>query len=234
VSGRRLVVEADGGSRGNPGPAGFGAVVRDASTGDVLDEVAAAIGTATNNVAEYSGLLAGLHAVAEIDPGAEVEVRMDSKLVVEQMSGRWQVKHEDMRRLAQQARDVLPPARVTYTWVPRDRNAHADRLANAAMDAAARGERWTRESRHGDAVPNGGQPVHVSDEHAQAGGVDRTTTRLRYRLLTGTDDRAFCEKVSGALEDGYRLHGGPALTFDGQRVVTAQAVVLDEGSGGRR
>jgi hypothetical protein len=57
--------------------------------------------------------------------------------------------------------------------------------------------------------------------------------RLRYRLLTGTDDRAFCEKVSAALEDGYRLHGGPAVTFDGERVVTAQAVVLD-GSGDAR
>ena len=57
--------------------------------------------------------------------------------------------------------------------------------------------------------------------------------RLRYRLLTGTDDRAFCEKVSAALEDGYRLHGNPAVTFDGQRVVTAQAVVLDNTGTGR-
>jgi hypothetical protein len=55
------------------------------------------------------------------------------------------------------------------------------------------------------------------------------SVRLRYRLLTGTDDRAFCEKVSAALEDGYRLHGNPAVTFDGERVVTAQAVVLDDG-----
>ncbi|MFZ5869373.1 MAG: reverse transcriptase-like protein [Actinomycetota bacterium] len=233
---RRLVVEADGGSRGNPGPAGFGAVVRDASTGEVLDEVAAAIGTVTNNVAEYSALIAGLRAAAEIDPSAAVEVRMDSKLVVEQMSGRWQIKHDDMRRLAQQARGVLPAEQVTYAWVPRDRNAHADRLANAAMDAAARGERWTRESRHGDTVPghdaaasgvpSGGPPVQVADEGAYAGRVSEQAP-LRYRLLTGTDDREFCEKVSRALAEGYRLHGGPALAFDGTRVVTAQAVVLD-------
>lgn len=154
MTGRRLVVEADGGSRGNPGPAGFGAVVRDAETGEVLDEVAAAIGTATNNVAEYSGLVAGLRAVAAIDPAATVEVRMDSKLVVEQMSGRWKVKHEEMRRLAREAAQVLPAGQVTYTWVPRERNTAADRLANAAMDAAARGERWTREIRRGDDVPH--------------------------------------------------------------------------------
>ena len=218
MSTRRLVVEADGGSRGNPGPAGFGAVVRDAATGEVLDEVAAAIGTATNNVAEYSGLLAGLRAASEIDPGAQVEVRMDSKLVVEQMSGRWKVKHEDMQRLAAQARDVLPGERVTYTWVPRERNSHADRLANAAMDAAARGERWTRESRHGDQLESAGGAPSVPD----------APRRLRYRLLTGTDDEAFCERVSRALDEGYRLHGPPSLAFDGTRVVTAQAVVLDE------
>ncbi|MFC6884654.1 bifunctional RNase H/acid phosphatase [Actinomadura yumaensis] len=142
---RRLVIEADGGSRGNPGPAGYGALVRDALTGEVLAEVAESIGHATNNVAEYRGLIAGLRAVAEIDPSARVEVRMDSKLVVEQMSGRWKIKHPDMVPLALEARDLaseLGP--VSYGWIPRDRNAHADRLANEAMDAAARGEHWVR------------------------------------------------------------------------------------------
>jgi probable phosphoglycerate mutase len=143
----RLVVEADGGSRGNPGPAGYGAVVRDAGSGEVLAEVAEAIGVATNNVAEYRGLLAGLTAAAEVDPDAAVEVRMDSRLVVEQMSGRWQIKHDDMRRLAARARAVLPSSRVRYTWVPRAQNAHADRLANEAMDAAAQGRPWRRTSR---------------------------------------------------------------------------------------
>ena len=134
---RRLVVEADGGSRGNPGPAGYGAVVRDATTGEVLAEVSESIGRATNNVAEYSGLIAGLRAAAAIARGADVEVRMDSKLVVEQMSGRWQIKHPDMRPLAAKARETARAlGRVSYTWVPRSRNAHADRLANQAMDAA--------------------------------------------------------------------------------------------------
>jgi ribonuclease H / adenosylcobalamin/alpha-ribazole phosphatase len=136
---RRLVVEADGGSRGNPGPAGYGAVVRDAATGEVLAEVSDSLGLATNNVAEYSGLIAGLRAAAGIARGANVEVRMDSKLVVEQMSGRWQIKHPAMRPLAAQARQAAGAlGRVSYTWVPRSRNAHADRLANQAMDAAAR------------------------------------------------------------------------------------------------
>ena len=135
---RRLVVEADGGSRGNPGPAGYGALVRDATTGEVLAEVSESIGRATNNVAEYSGLIAGLRAAAAIARGADVEVRMDSKLVVEQMSGRWQIKHPDMRPLAAKARETARAlGRVSYTWVPRSRNAHADRLANQAMDAAA-------------------------------------------------------------------------------------------------
>ena len=136
---RRLVVEADGGSRGNPGPAGYGAVVRDATSGEVLAEVSESIGRATNNVAEYSGLIAGLLAAAAIARGADVEVRMDSKLVVEQMSGRWQIKHPDMRPLAATARETARAlGRVSYTWVPRSRNAHADRLANQAMDAAAK------------------------------------------------------------------------------------------------
>ena len=140
--GRRLIVEADGGSRGNPGPAGYGAVVRDAASGEVLAERAAGIGTATNNVAEYGGLIAGLEACLDLEP-AEVEVRMDSKLVVEQMTGRWQVKHPAMKPLAQQATDLvrrLP--RVRFQWVPRAQNAYADRLANEAMDAARRGEAW--------------------------------------------------------------------------------------------
>ena len=135
---RRLLVEADGGSRGNPGLAGYGAVVRDARTGEVLAEVSEAIGHATNNVAEYCGLLAGLRAAAKLAPGAETEVRMDSKLVVEQMSGRWRIKHPDLRPLAVEASQAARAlGEVTYTWVPRERNTHADRLANEAMDTVA-------------------------------------------------------------------------------------------------
>ncbi|TFV51914.1 bifunctional RNase H/acid phosphatase [Blastococcus sp. TF02A-35] len=132
---RRFVVEADGGSRGNPGPAGYGALVRDAETGRVLAERAASVGRATNNVAEYGGLVAGLQAALDLDPTASVEVRMDSKLVVEQMSGRWKVKHPDMQKLALQAQQIARQlGQVRYTWVPRAQNGAADALANSAMD----------------------------------------------------------------------------------------------------
>ena len=132
---RRLIVEADGGSRGNPGPAGYGALVRDADTGRLLAERAESVGRATNNVAEYGGLVAGLQAALDLDPTASVEVRMDSKLVVEQMSGRWQIKHPDMKKLAVQARDIARQlGAVRYTWVPRAQNGAADALANSAMD----------------------------------------------------------------------------------------------------
>ncbi|MFC8962953.1 bifunctional RNase H/acid phosphatase [Streptomyces sp. NPDC057094] len=140
---REFIVEADGGSRGNPGPAGYGSVVIDAVTGETLVERAEYIGVATNNVAEYRGLIAGLRAARDLDPAVRVRVRMDSKLVVEQMSGRWQIKHPDMRPLAAEAARVLPRSQVTYEWIPRAQNKHADRLANEAMDAGKRGEPWT-------------------------------------------------------------------------------------------
>lgn len=123
---RFLIVEADGGSRGNPGPAGFGALVRDGKSGELLREIAESIGVASNNVAEYSGLIAGLTAAHEIDPTAEITVRMDSKLVIEQMSGRWQIKHPDMRELALKARNIHDRALITYQWIPRAENSHAD------------------------------------------------------------------------------------------------------------
>ncbi|MEU9008519.1 bifunctional RNase H/acid phosphatase [Streptomyces sp. NPDC048479] len=139
---REFVVEADGGSRGNPGPAGYGAVVLDPKSGEPLAEVAEYIGVATNNVAEYKGLIAGLKAAKALDPGASVRVRMDSKLVVEQMSGRWKIKHPDMKPLAAEAARILPSGQVTYEWIPREKNKHADRLANEAMDAGKKGKQW--------------------------------------------------------------------------------------------
>jgi len=134
VSFERVIVEADGGSRGNPGPAGYGAVVRDAATGALLAERSGALGIATNNVAEYSGLIAGLQAA--LDLGARyADVRMDSKLVVEQMSGRWQVKHPSMKPLAAQAAALVRRLDgVRFAWIPRAQNSTADRLANLAMD----------------------------------------------------------------------------------------------------
>jgi probable phosphoglycerate mutase len=130
-----FVIEADGASRGNPGHASYGTVIRNVNTGEVILELAGVLGHATNNVAEYNGLIAGLEAIAEIDPNAIVEVRMDSKLVVEQMSGRWQIKSPDMRELALRARELLPYGNVTYTWIPREDNKHADALANEALDS---------------------------------------------------------------------------------------------------
>ncbi|MFG3530806.1 bifunctional RNase H/acid phosphatase [Streptomyces sp. NPDC047917] len=145
---RQFVIEADGGSRGNPGPAGYGAVVIDPVTGETLAEAAEYIGVATNNVAEYKGLIAGLRAAKALVPDAsadgalQVRVRMDSKLVVEQMSGRWKIKHPDMKPLAAEAARILPASAVTYEWIPREKNKHADRLANEAMDAGKRGRQW--------------------------------------------------------------------------------------------
>ncbi len=133
----KVIVEADGGSRGNPGPAGYGSVVWTADHGTVLAESKQAIGRATNNVAEYRGLIAGLEEAAKLG-ATEVEVLMDSKLVVEQMSGRWQVKHPDLRALLKQAKALDGRFdRISYAWIPRAKNSHADRLANEAMDAAA-------------------------------------------------------------------------------------------------
>jgi ribonuclease HI len=140
-AGRTLVVEADGGSRGNPGVAGYGALVRDGASGRVLAERAGPLGRASNNVAEYAALIAGLEAVLSLGPGAHVEVRMDSKLVVEQMSGRWKIRHEDMQRMSQQARRLgariaAAGGTVRFTWVPRERNLAADALSNVGMDGA--------------------------------------------------------------------------------------------------
>ncbi len=132
-------MEADGGSRGNPGPAGFGAVVWSQDHGTVLAEHGQAIGVTTNNVAEYRGLIAGLEEARRLG-ATEVAVSMDSKLVVEQMSGRWKVKHPGMAELHQQARALASTFdSVTYSWIPRELNKYADRLANEAMDAQAAG-----------------------------------------------------------------------------------------------
>jgi probable phosphoglycerate mutase len=153
----RVVVEADGGARGNPGPAGYGAVVREVNTGEVLAERAEGLGVATNNVAEYSGLIAGLRAAADLG-AVEVEVRMDSKLVVEQMCGRWQIKNPGLRPLAAEAAALIRRFdAVTFEWIPRAENGHADRLANEAMDAAA-GRRGPAPGGAGAARPSWSPP----------------------------------------------------------------------------
>lgn len=131
---KSFTVEADGGSRGNPGIAGSGTVVIEDSTGKILAEIGSYLGVATNNVAEYHGMLEGLKWIYRLDPTATVHVRMDSKLVVEQMSGRWKIKHPDMQALAAEARALTLGKRVSFEWIPRAENARADAVANRAMD----------------------------------------------------------------------------------------------------
>ncbi|MFI6595181.1 bifunctional RNase H/acid phosphatase [Nonomuraea sp. NPDC050536] len=190
------VVEADGGSRGNPGPAGYGAVVKDSVDGQVLAEAAEAIGIATNNVAEYRGLIAGLREVLRLGgEGAPVAVRMDSKLVVEQMAGRWKIKNEGLRPLALEARDLATRLRVTeWTWIPRERNKHADRLANEAMDAAAKGLVWKA----------GGSAVQESGP-AQTDLFEQAPAATRSRRPAGADLSAPTASVATAQE---RSKGG--------------------------
>jgi probable phosphoglycerate mutase len=187
VSGRRLIVEADGGSRGNPGPAGYGALVRDADTMRVLAERAASVGRATNNVAEYGGLVAGLQAAYDLDPSAEVEVRMDSKLVVEQMSGRWKIKHPDMQKLALQGQQIARRlGSVRYTWVPRAQNSAADALANSAMDG---------KPVHRDA---GLEPVVVEDDVQPSAEARPAVTTLTHLLRHGQTEHTPERRFSGS------------------------------------
>lgn len=137
MSYQRLVIEADGASRGNPGDAAGGAVVIDPETGAVIASAGVLCGVASNNVAEYRGMIEGVKAALEISPSAQLHIRMDSKLVVEQMSGRWKIKHPDMQTLARQAREILAGTVVSFEWIPREENSRADAAANRALDLAA-------------------------------------------------------------------------------------------------
>ena len=131
----RLVVHVDGGARGNPGPAAAAAVLS-TPDGDVVDEASELLGVATNNVAEYRGLLLGL-ARAKALGATEIEVVNDSELVAHQVNGRYKVKHPDMKPLHAEALTALRAFdRWTVRSVPRARNAAADALVNAALDAA--------------------------------------------------------------------------------------------------
>ena len=205
---RRVINEADGGSRGNPGPAAYGAVLKDADSGDVLAEDGSAIGVASNNVAEYSGLIAGLKLAEEFAPDAEVEVRMDSKLVVEQMSGRWKIKHPSMRPLAVEA-NRLAPEGTTYTWVPREQNTHADRLANEALDG----------HRSGVTVPAPEEHPKGAEEKAHRGwsapkSTPTTLILVRHGVTAHTSEKRF----SGGLGSS-----NPGLTDEGRDQMRATA-----------
>lgn len=226
---RTLIVEADGASRGNPGEASYGALVRDADTGELLAELAEALGTATNNVAEYRGLIAGLGAAAAIDPGAQVKVRMDSKLVVEQMSGRWQVKHPDMRPLAERARSILAPEQVTYQWIPRSENKHADRLANEALDAAAKGQAWVSQT---PPAPGTGASGNGAAETSEATGTPGAKVAWSPDLGRPTRLLLLRHGVTPlTLEKRFAGIGDPPLTPEGEEQARLAAERL--GAGGR-
>ncbi len=217
---RTLIIEADGASRGNPGEASYGAVVTDEDTGALLAERAEYLGRATNNVAEYRGLIAGLEAVAAIDPGARVKVRMDSKLVVEQMSGRWQVKHPDMKPLAERARGILPNAAVTYEWIPRSLNRHADRLANEALDAAAAGRAWVSKtpSAPGGEVPEPATATGAAGPGAAA-AAEPAAARAAWSPDLGRPTRLLLLRhgvTPLTLEKRFAGIGDPPLTDDGR------------------
>lgn len=220
---RKVLIEVDGGSRGNPGPAAYGAVVKDAETGAVIAEDGSKIGVATNNVAEYSGLIAGLRLAQEHAPGAEIEVRLDSKLVVEQMSGRWKIKHPEMRTLAAEATRLAPDG-TTYTWVPRERNLHADRLVNEALDGKRDGvsvpgdeDSLIEEIESPAAAAEGDAPASIQSQARgwSAGSSTPTTLVLvRHGVTAHTVDKRF----SGGLASS-----NPGLSDDGRAQVRATA-----------
>lgn len=213
----KVFVEADGGSRGNPGPAGYGSVVWTADRSTVLAESKQAIGRATNNVAEYRGLIAGLEEAAKLG-ATEVAVSMDSKLVVEQMSGRWQVKHPDLAALNATARGLASRfGRVSYTWVPREKNSYADRLANEAMDAAAEAEAAAR----GD---NSLATAQAGEAPTPPGWTGARGSATRLLLLRhGQTELSVQRRYSG--------RGNPALTELGRQQADAAARYLAQRGG---
>jgi ribonuclease H / adenosylcobalamin/alpha-ribazole phosphatase len=217
----KVVIEADGGSRGNPGPAGYGAVVWTADRSTVLAETKQAIGRATNNVAEYRGLIAGLDDALKLG-ATEAAVFLDSKLLVEQMSGRWKVKHPDLVELHAQARQLASRFdRISYTWVPRARNSYADRLANEAMDAAAEADQGAEES----ADPAGQSAKSAATQSPTPPGwtgARGTPTRLLL-LRHGQTELSVERRYSG--------RGDPALTELGWRQADAAARYLAQRGG---
>ena len=178
-----FIVLADGGSRGNPGPAAYGTVVIDAATGNTVAELAEFFDHATNNFAEYRGAIAGLEYVHTIDPAARIDVRLDSKLVVEQMSGRWKIKNDDIRKLALRARDAHDPRLVEYSWVPRSDNTRADALVNEMLDAALDGGAH-RIHRAGDEDPED-LVGEIKEQESQAVLAEAIATKEPPRTMIG-------------------------------------------------
>lgn len=218
----RVDMFCDGGSRGNPGVAGSGSVVY-GPDGETLAEVAYVVGAkASNNVAEYHGLLCGLEAAREIGATA-VNVHMDSKLVVEQMTGRWKIKHPDMKKLAVEARALADTFDdVTYTWVPRAKNKKADELSNVAMDAAARGDAPGIVA--GSDADTGQGGVAKQKPHEVAGPAhwwDKREARTRFVLLRhGQTEHSAERRFSGTSD--------PSLTETGRDQARRAAEALTQ------
>lgn len=230
----RYIGEADGGSRGNPGPAGYGALIRDAHDDLVVAERAESIGIATNNVAEYRGLIAALEAARELNI-TELDMRMDSKLCVEQISGRWKIKNATLQPLARKARRLADEFdRITFTWIPRAQNSHADRLANEAMDAAAKGQSWsaansTAELRAIDEVQAAStptlfddpvdEPISLVTAHPSAGAA--TTLIL---LRHGETEQSLERRLSGRSDLPLTERGRAQAAAAARRIAAAEPI----------
>ena len=141
-----LKIYFDGGSRGNPGTAGYGTVIygvdKQTEVEKKLVQSYGHIGIATNNIAEYTGLIQGLELAKKINPKAVIQVFADSKLVVEQMSQRWKVKDEKIKQVYMKAQSYFPTQNLEFTWIPREKNKEADELANNAMDTEETNTTW--------------------------------------------------------------------------------------------
>ncbi|HEV7978407.1 bifunctional RNase H/acid phosphatase [Amycolatopsis sp.] len=221
-----VIVEADGGSRGNPGPAGYGAVVKDAATGEVLAERQAGLGIATNNVAEYSGLIAGLRAAAELGASI-VDVRMDSKLAVEQMSGRWKIKHPALKPLATEAHEVEQSFdRVSYEWIPRAQNSHADMLANQAMDGQASGLDPSKKPSGGNTFAEAAPVKSDRTSPISWTGAKGTPTKLLL-LRHGQTAMSVERRYSGRTDVPLTELGARQAAAAAQRFVGMDGIVVD-------
>lgn len=202
-----LTVRADGASRGNPGPASYGYVIYD-SSGQVVRDHGEAIGVATNNHAEYRGVIAALEFLNEAHPNEPVLIELDSKLVVQQLSGNWKVKHADIVPLVRRASELMGSRSVELRWIPREQNADADAAANRALDAADPGLA---------AEPTGKAAGTSSDEANELPSVQPRSIRAPRIRSPHTDFFLIRHGSTGQTEAG-RISGGgenPSLSERG-------------------
>ncbi len=203
-----VVAYIDGGARGNPGPAGYGVRI-EAGDGSVIEELTGAIGTATNNVAEYRGLLAAL-TYLDRHGYRNVVIRSDSELLTKQMVGQFKVRHRRLQPLHERATELVGRLdHVRFEHVPRDDNTEADRLANLAMDMDQEGQGPTQRAATGEGPPTTprkrpAEPPQVDGDNVIAIGVDIESISRVDRLLARYGDR-FVERVFTDGEAAYSL-----------------------------